>query len=428
VFRKDVWAWCMYDWANSAFAVVVLTAFYPVLFKTFWDSGVDSSLNTARLGLGGTLAGIIVACLSPVLGAMADAGKAKKAFLVGCMLTGCVMTAGFFLTGQGAWIAALVLFVAANMAFSCGNLFYDSLLVDISDAKNMDFISSVGYATGYVGGGLCIVLDTILVMFWRPLGLESQEQAMLFSFLSVALWWFLFSLPIIIFVKERYGAARVSAGKVVADGLKRLASTAIKITRNRALVLFILAFWLYMDGVYTVITMSVNFGLSIGIQQKTLLATIILVQFVAFPAAIGFGYLARRIGSGNAILVGIGMYVAVCTVGFFVLHTGMQFVFLACFVAVAQGGVQALSRSYFAQCIPADDSAEYFGFLNLISRFSMILGPVVVGGVTLLCHASGISDSLSSRFGMSAITVVFITGGTLLVFSELERKRKNAAA
>lgn len=417
-------SWCMYDWANSAFAVVVLTAFFPVLFKSFWDGGAHSALNTARLGMGETIAGLCVAFLSPVLGAMADAGKAKKAFLVSFMVLGAVMTCAIAWAGQGAWTTAIFLFVLANIGFACGNLFYDSLLADVSGGSDMDFISSLGYAAGYAGGGLLFLCDVVCVLSWQRLGFTSQTQALRASFLSVALWWFVFALPLIFLVRERQGPASRELFSVIRDGLKRLKTTSLKIARDRLLILFIVAFWLYMDGVYTVITMAVNFGLSIGIRPKTLMLTILLVQFVAFPASIGFGYLARAIGSGRSILIGIAIYVAVCTLGFFVLRTSAQYMILACLVAIAQGGVQALSRSYFAKIVPFGESAEYFGFLNLISKFSIVLGPALVGGVTLLFHTAGVSGEMSAKLGMSSIAVLFIAGGGLLMLAEKEQSRR----
>jgi UMF1 family MFS transporter len=422
--RRAIAGWCMYDWANSAFAVVVLTAFFPMLFKIFWDSGAHPSLNTARLGMGETVAGLCVALLSPVLGAMADAGKARKAFLVFFMVLGTVVTGGICFVGPGAWTAAILLFVLANIGFACGNLFYDSMILDVAEKKDLDFVSSLGYASGYMGGGLLFLCDVVCLLFWQKLGFTSQIQVMRAAFVSVAAWWFVFSMPLLFLVKEQRDSSAHRPLAVIANGLARLKTTFLKIAADRLLILFIVAFWLYMDGVYTVITMAVNFGLSIGIQPKTLMMTILLVQFVAFPAAIGFGYLAGAIGPGKSILIGIGIYLAVCAIGFFVLQTSTQYMILACFVAIAQGGVQALSRSYFARIIPSEDSAEYFGFLNLIGKFSIVLGPALVGGATLLFHTAGMSDAFSSRLGMSSITVVFLAGGVLLVLAEKERLRR----
>ena len=426
--QRAVAAWCIYDWANSAFAVVVLTAFFPFLFKSYWDSGADAALNTARLAIGDSISGLLVAFLSPLLGALADAGKAKKSFLIFFMALGTLMTFMIWFVGAGAWQTAIAVFILANIGFACGNLFYDSLLVDIAPEKDMDSVSSFGYATGYAGGGILYGIDVLLVLFWQRVGFESQAQAARAGFILVAAWWMVFSIPLFVFVRERGVASGQGLLSVIANGLHRLKSTSMKIVRDRMLVLFVVAFWLYMDGVYTVITMSVNFGLSIGITMKTLLLTVLLVQFVAFPAAIGFGRLARAIGGGPAILAGIATYIIVCAVGFFVLRNAVQFVVLACLVGMVQGGVQALSRSYFAKIVPQEDAAEYFGFLNLISRFSIVLGPILVGGVTYLCHEAGATDAFSSRLGMSAITFVFIAGGVLLMLAEKERTRRIPAA
>ena len=426
--RRAVAGWCMYDWANSAFAVVVLTAFFPYLFKTFWDSGADAALNTARLGMGDSISGLLVAFLSPLLGALADAGRAKKKFLLFFMTLGTLMTGTIFFAGAGAWVAAIGLFIAANIGFACGNLFYDSLLVDVAPRTEMDYVSSLGYATGYVGGGLLFLMDIILVTFWKRAGFANQVDAARTGFILVAVWWLIFSLPLLMFVKEQGASSRGSPVSVIAAGIQRLWNTFRKILGNRLLIIFIIAFWLYMDGVYTVITMSVNFGLSIGISSQILMLTILLVQFVAFPAAIGFGRLARAIGGGTAILAGIAIYIVVCAVGFFVLRNAVQFVVLACLVGMVQGGVQALSRSYFAKIVPAEDAAEYFGFLNLISRFSIVLGPVLVGATTLFCRRMGAGNVLSQRLGMSSITVLFAAGGFLLLLAEQERKRRSAVA
>jgi|WetSurMetagenome_2_1015567.scaffolds.fasta_scaffold00008_163 MFS transporter, UMF1 family len=425
--RRAVAGWCMYDWANSAFAVVVLTAFFPFLFKSFWDGSADAALNTARLGLGDSISGLLVAFLSPVLGALADAGRAKKAFLTFFMLLGVLMTGAIWFAGAGAWQTAVALFILANIGFACGNLFYDSLLVDVSHERNMDFVSSVGYATGYAGGGLLYGIVVLLVWFWKDAGFTGQIQAARAGFPMVAGWWLVFSLPLLLLVKERSGAG-AGPVSVIKGGLSRLKSTAVKIASNRLYLLFIVAFWLYMDGVYTVITMSVNFGLSIGIGMPVLMITILLVQFVAFPAALGYGYLARSIGGGRGILLGIAAYIVVCTVGFFVLKNAVQFVVLACCVGMVQGGVQALSRSYFAKIVPAEDAAEYFGFLNLISRFSIVLGPLLVGGTTLACRRLGFGGALSQRLGMASITVLFVAGGILLLFAERKRPAAGKAA
>jgi len=423
VYKKDVVGWCLYDWANSAFAVAVLSGFFPILFRMYWNLPGDSAFVTARLGMGDSIAGLIIACLSPVLGAFADVGRMKKSFLAFFLIIGAASTALLFFVGAGLWITALFIFILANIGFTCGNLFYDSLLVDVSEEKNMDFVSSLGYATGYVGGGLLFLFDVILVTHAKQFGIQSQAIAIRISFISVAVWWIVFSIPMFSYVTERKPRVYKKIGTVVSQGFLQLAGTAKKIVRNKVMLLFLLAFWLYMDGVYTFIMMAVNFGMSLGFKPTVLMIALLLVQFVAFPAAIGFGYLPKLIGTIPSIFIGLMIYLFVCIFGSFMLHTSRDFLVLSAFIALAQGGVQALSRSYFAKIVPQTESAEYFGFLNVVGKFSTIIGPVLVGGVTVFAQTHGMETQKASRTGMSSIAIVFILGGILLLFAEQARKR-----
>ena len=426
-YPKSVYAWCMYDWANSSFATTVLTAFFPVFFKSFWNHGVEATVSTARLGLATGLGGLVVAILSPVLGAMADAGKAKKKFLGFFMLLGTSVTASFYFVGPGHWQVAFALIVLAEIGFSCGNLLYDSLLVNVAKKDEMDMISSMGYATGYAGGGILFALNVL--MTWKPalFGIESPATAIRLSFLTVAAWWFVFSMPILLMVHEMHPPHK-RLFLVIKDGMSRLKRTAVKIGGRKGLWMFLLAYWLYIDGIYTVLFMATDFGLAIGLSAVSLMLSILLVQCVALPASMGFGRLAKRIGTANAILCGIAVYVAVCGAGAFLLRTSMDFMIVAACVGMAQGGVQALSRSYFAKMVPVDESAEFFGFLNLVGKFSAIIGPMVVGAVAFWMHRAGASSHFSSRIAMSSILVFFISGGILLLKAEAERKKNGAIA
>jgi UMF1 family MFS transporter len=421
--KRDVVAWCFYDWANSAFAVVVLSGFFPVLFKVFWNQGVEPTTITARLGAGNACAGVIIACLSPVFGAFADVGGGKKHFLAVFMTVGILSTFILSFVGGGLWAAALLLFVLANIGFSCGNMFYDSLIVDITEKKNMDLVSSFGFAAGYVGGGLLLLVNIFMTLKPTMFGLGSQTAAMLSSFLTVAGWWLVFSIPLFLFVKEKRVPLRRNALAAVKKGLRQLWATTGKIARNRLILLFLAAYWLYMDGVYTFIMMAVDFGMSLGFKPVTMILTLLVVQFVAFPASIGVGYLARVWGAGSTILAGIIVYFLVCAVGSFLLRSPTDFIVLSVFVAIAQGGIQALSRSYFAKIVPREEAAEYFGYLNIVGRFSVVLGPVLVGGVALFARHAGAASPMASRIGMSSITIVFFAGALLLMFAEKERKR-----
>jgi UMF1 family MFS transporter len=412
----------MYDWANSAFATTVLTAFFPVFFKTFWNQGVEPTISTARLGIATGLGGLIVALLSPVLGSIADAGNAKKKFLAFFMLLGTGTTALFYFVPQGDWKAAFILILCAEIGFSCGNLFYDSLLVAVASHEEMDMISSRGYAYGYAGGGILFSINVLMVL--KPLwfGLPSTQAAVRMSFPMVSLWWFVFSLPILFIVNEH----RSSGGPIsmiVPNGLKGVRRTALKIARNNTLRLFILAYWLYIDGIYTVIFMATDFGLAIGLKAPSLMVSILLVQIVAIPSSIGFGHLAKRIGTEKTILSGILVYIFICVAGALLLRTSRDFMIIAAIVGMAQGGVQALSRSYFAKIIPGNEAAEYFGFLNLVGKFSAILGPMAVGAVAFGIHRLGVASHLASRIAMSSIVVFFVAGGLLLMAAEAKRRQ-----
>ena len=417
----------MYDWANSSFATTVLAAFFPVFFKTFWNHGVEPTVSTARLGLATGIGGLAVALLSPMLGAMADAGRAKKKFLAVFMMLGVLSTASFYFVPMGAWQWAFALIVLAELGFSCGNLFYDSLLVNVTGKTEMDMVSSTGYAAGYAGGGLLFALNVL--MTWKPawFGLANAADAVRTSFLSVAVWWFVFAIPILAVVKEG-DKATGSLMTIIVDGLERFKRTALKISKRRALWLFLVAYWLYIDGIYTVIFMATDFGLAIGLSSISLMLSILLVQFVALPSSMAFGKLAQRIGTEKAILCGIAVYVCICGAGAFLLRSSIDFMVVAAFVGVAQGGVQALSRSYFAKIVPVDEAAEYFGFLNCVGKFSAIIGPVLVGMVAFWTHKAGVASHLSSRLAMSSIIVFFITGGWLLFKAESARKAEEAAS
>jgi UMF1 family MFS transporter len=384
-------------------------------------------VSTARLGLATGIGGLAVALLSPILGAMADAGRAKKKFLAVFMMLGVLSTASFYLVPMGAWQWAFALIVLAELGFSCGNLFYDSLLVNVAQKSEMDMVSSMGYAVGYAGGGLLFALNVL--MTWKPawFGLANAADAVRTSFLSVAVWWFVFAIPILVFVKEG-DKATGSLVTIIVDGLERFKRTAMKISKRRALWIFLVAYWLYIDGIYTVIFMATDFGLAIGLSSISLMLSILLVQFVALPSSMAFGKLAQRIGTEKAILCGIAVYIGICGIGAFYLRSSIDFMVIAAFVGVAQGGVQALSRSYFAKIVPVDEAAEYFGFLNCVGKFSAIIGPVLVGMVAFWTHKAGVDSHLSSRIAMSSIIVFFITGGWLLFKAESARIAEEAAS
>ncbi len=420
--KKQIFSWCLYDWANSAFALTVMAGFFPVFFKTFWSVGVEPTISTARLGFGNAVAGLIVAVLSPLMGAVADAGRAKKKFLVFFMIVGATSSGMLFFIGQGQWIAALLIFAIASVAYNSGNLFYDSLLVDICEKESMDMVSARGYGMGYLGCGILFLFNVIMVSYPSAFGLKSAAEAVRVSFLTAALWWLVFSQPIIFFVKEKFYSETTGFFPILLGSLQNLRKTTLKILDNPTLLLFLISYWLYIDGLNTFVLMSVDFGMAIGITTKSLMIALLCVQFVAFPSSLLFGYFSRKAGAFVMILVGLGIYIAVSGIGSIILKTELHFIILAALSGLAQGGIQALSRSYYAKMIPASESAEYFGFYNVMSRFAVIIGPAVVGIVAYVTHKAGVESTLASRIGMSSVSVLFLAGALLLIWAEMRKK------
>ncbi len=418
---KEVLSWCFYDWANSAFALTVLAGFFPVFFKNYYCSGIDPVTSTARLGIGSTVAGMLIAVFSLLLGALADAGGGKKRLLGVFMVLGSFCTASLFLVAQGAWLSALVIFILANIGFSCANLFYDSLLTDIAEGEQMDFVSSLGYALGYLGCGLLFAFNVLTTIKPAMFGLQNAAQAVRISFLIAAGWWLLFSFPLFFFVKEKNRSEKVSSALIV-NTLHSVKQTFLSIVKRPVLILFLLAYWLYFDGVNTFIRMAVDFGLSIGFTSQALMLSLLVVQFIAFPSALSFGFLSRRFGAQRMIMFGVGIYIFISSVGALFMRTETHFILLAAISGIAQGGIQALSRSYFGKLIPAEKSAEYFGFYNIVGRFAVV-GPSLVGLIGLAAKASGASSALSSRLGISSVNILFISGLVFLVLAEAARMR-----
>jgi UMF1 family MFS transporter len=414
---KTVTAWAMYDWANSAFATTVMAGFFPVFFKQYWSAGTDPVVSTARLGLANSLAGITVAFLAPILGAIADKGTAKKRFLLFFAVMGVIMTAGLFFVSKGQWPYAVVLYALANIGFSGGNIFYDSLLPAVASPRRMDWVSAVGYSLGYLGGGLLFAVNVIMVLHPGLFGFADSAQAVRFSFLSVAIWWAGFSLPVMLLVHEPRAKIAPDARQAVRSGIEQVVGTFREIRSLKHIFLFLLAYWLYIDGVDTIVRMAVDYGMSIGFQSNDLILALLLTQFVGFPSAIAFGWLGGKIGAKRGIYLAIGVYIGISVWGAFMNHT-YEFYTLAVTIGLVQGGIQALSRSFYARIIPADKAAEFFGFYNMLGKFAVVVGPVLMAGVGLLARHMGLAGSLASRIGISSVALLFILGAVLLAFVE----------
>lgn len=421
--KANVWAWAMYDWANSAFATTIMAGFFPIFFKQFWSAGVDPSLSTARLGLANSLAGIVVALTAPFLGAIADRTSGRKLFLTILAFLGIAGTACLSLIPKGSWPAASLVYSLALLGFFGGNVFYDSLLKTVAADEEADSVSALGYALGYLGGGLLFALNVWMTLHPNVFGLKSPADAVRIAFLSVGVWWALFTLPLIFLVREdRTGNDRHSL-RVIGEGLHELWQTFREARRTKVILLFLAAYWLYIDGVDTIVVMAVDYGLSLGFRQQDLILALLMTQFIGFPSALLFGRLAGRLGTKRSILLGIGVYLFVSVWGAFI-SSRLEFFIMAGIIGTVQGGVQALSRSFFANLIPREKSAQYFGFYNMIGKFSTIIGPLLIAGTALLSRRLGAGHGLSSRLSIVSIVVLFLAGGSVLAFlKENERIR-----
>ena len=395
----------MYDWANSAFATTVMAGFFPLFFKAYWADPGNPEESTFYLGLANSLASIIVAALAPFLGAIADRGSAKKKFLFTFAFFGIIMTSGLWFVAQGYWQMAVIFYVAASVGFSGGNIFYDSLLPSIADESKVNYASSLGYALGYMGGGLLFLLNVLMFKFPETFGLSDSAAAIKLSFVSVAIWWALFSIPVMLFVREPQIYDRVPLSKAVTLGWKQLRDTLRDIRHLKVVGLFLLAYWFYIDGVDTIIKMAVDYGMSLNFEESALITALLIVQFVAFPAALIYNWIASRIGTKRAIEIAIMAYCFITLLGYF-MQTEQHFFVLAILVGLFQGGIQALSRSLYTRLIPAEKAAEFFGFFNMLGKFAAVLGPMLMGSVTLLTG--------NARLGILSILILFAIGWYLL--------------
>ena len=415
----------MYDWANSAFATSVMAGFFPIFFKQYWSVGADPVVSTARLGLANSIAGIVVALLAPILGAIADKGNSKKRFLIYFSYLGVAMTAALSLVSKGNWPLAAGLFVCATIGFSGGNIFYDAFITTVAPKNREDFISALGFSLGYLGGGLLFAFNVWMTLSPTTFGFADTDEAVRFSFLLVGIWWAVFTIPLLLFVSEPEGDDTASDVNMITAGFHQLRDTFHEIRHLKTISLFLIAYWLYIDGVDTIIRMAVDYGMSIGLATTDLLQALLITQFVGFPAAIGFGYLGGKIGAQRAILMVIIIYFFVSIWAAF-LDTQREFYTLAVIIGLTLGGIQALSRSLYARIIPSDKSAEYFGFYNMLGKFAAVIGPVLMGGVGLLVRDLGYSSDLASRASIASISILFIAGGILFSFVDEEKGKQEA--
>jgi len=404
--KKVVRSWMMYDWANSAFATTIMAAVLPEFYSSVAGATLDKTTATSYWGYSNTIAMLIIALTAPLLGAIGDHSGAKKRFLGGFAAVGIVATALLIGTDKGMWLYASLLYIFGRVGFGGANIFYDSLLPHVARPGEIDRVSADGYALGYLGGGLLLAFNLLMILKPALFGIPDAAWASRVSFLTVAIWWAVFSIPIFKYVPEPQAVvSRDESGRPFVAGYQRLRRTFRDIRRFRELVTFLVAFWLYNDGVGTIIIMAVIFGAEIGIGTFHLIGAILMVQFLGIPFTLLFGRLPKRVGTKASILCALGIYVVVTILGYF-MRTPLHFWLLALLVSMVQGGTQALSRSMYGSMSPQSNSAEFFGFYNVSSKFAGIIGPFLFGVVG---QVTG-----TSRLSIIAIVIFFLAGALIL--------------
>ena len=414
LLRRPVVAWAFYDWANSAFATTVMAGFFPVFFKQYWNAGVMATESTFRLGVASGVASLLVALLAPTLGAIADRSGARVRLMMLFTVLGAAATTGLALVGQGHWLWAVALYLAASLGFWGGIVFNDSLLLHVAQPDEYDLVSGYGYALGYLGGGLLFAVNVLMTLQPTWFGLADATEAVRWSFVTVGVWWLVFALPCALWVREQHTVREVQPDEAVRQGLQELAATLREITRYRPVLWFLAAYFLYIDGVNTIIKMAVDYGLSLGFAASGLVAALLLTQFVAFPAALAFGWLGRKIGARRGIFIGLAVYSA-ATFYAYQIKDARDFYTLAVIIGLVQGGVQSLSRSYFGRLVPEGKSSEFFGFYNMMGKFAAVLGPLLTG---ITARLTG-----NSRLSILSILILFVAGGALLVVASRAERR-----
>jgi UMF1 family MFS transporter len=417
--RPEIRAWVMYDWANSVFMTTIIQVF-PIYFTNVAASQFPKEVASERFALATTIAMMTVAVLAPILGAIADYAGAKKKMLGWSLGIGVIATGALYLVGQGDWILGSALFIVGNIAVTASFVFYESLLPHIASEDEIDRVSTAGYALGYLGGGLLLAINLWWIQKPETFGMPDAGFATRLSFLSAALWWGAFSIPLFLKVPEpprRMEVDETPGGNAVAVAFTRLGETLKELRGYRQAFVLLLAFLFYNDGIQTIIRMATSYGTEIGIAASSLIAAILMVQFVGVPFAFLFGWLAGKLGVKKALFIPVAIYVIIPVLGYR-MTTARDFFVLAFLVATVQGGSQALSRSLFATMIPKHKSGEFFGFFGVFEKFAGVLGPGV--------FYAFIKMTGSSRPAILAIIVFFVLGGFLLTLVDVEKGRAAA--
>jgi UMF1 family MFS transporter len=410
-YKKIINAWAMYDWANSAFATTIMAAVLPIYYRAIAEPTLSGNQITSYWAYTNSIALLLIAIISPILGAMADFKGHKKRYLTIFALGGIVATAFMFFLTTGDWFLASSLFILGNIGFAGANVFYDSLLPHIAKKNDIDQISTKGYAMGYVGGGILLAINLAMIMF-APDHLTALMTRI--SLASVAVWWLVFTIPLWKRISEP--PHKVFKGEMdsnpIKAGFHRLGETFKEIRKYGDLFKFLIAFWLYNDGIGTIIKMATTYGDEIGIDSTSLIIVLLIVQFVGIPFSFAFGWLAKRIGAKKSIYISLSVYTLISIGGYF-MSNATHFLILGFAVAMVQGGSQALSRSLYGRMVPKAQSAEFFSFFSVSGKFAGLFGPLVFGLVSQLFQ--------NSRLGIISLIIFFIFGGLMLTRVDEEK-------
>jgi len=406
-YNKEEKSWMLYDWASSAYSIIITTAIFPIYFKSVADNaGVNQADSTAYLGYTISISTFILALLGPILGTLADYKGMKGKFFRFFFFMGTLSTAALLFVPSDNWLLLLIVYTLTSLGARGANVFYDAYIVDVTENDRMDDISAKGYALGYVGSVIpfvfCIAVIVLSQMGLIPISVTVASRI---AFLITALWWFIFTIPMFKNVKQKYWVEREP--RVIVNSIRRLGKTFKEIKKYRTIFLFLISYFFYIDGVGTIISMSTAYGTDLGLGSTDLIIALLAVQIVAAPFAVLFGRLANHFGARKMIFTGIIIYMIVCIYAMF-LKTIVDFWVLAMLVATAQGGIQSLSRSYFAQMVPKEKVNEFFGFYNIFGRFASVSGPILVGLTTQLTG--------SSAFGVFSLVILFVIGFVVLLF------------
>jgi len=426
-YKKIINAWAMYDWANSAFATTIMAAVLPIYYSAISKPALTGPQSTAYWGYTNSIALLLIALISPILGAMADFKGHKKRYLTIFVIIGVTGTALMYFLTTGDWLFASILYIIGNLGFAGANIFYDSLLPHIAKKNDIDQISTKGYAMGYLGGGLLLAVNLGMIMLpdFAPQLIGDMDPGKFtalmtrISLASVAVWWLIFTIPLWRRIPEP--PRQVFQGEMDSNpfraGFKRLGDTFKEVRKYGELFKFLLAFWLYNDGIGTIIKMATIYGAEIGIGQTDLIGALLMVQFVGIPFSFAFGWLAKKLGTKRSIYLALGVYSLISIGGYF-MSNAIHFWMLGFAVALVQGGSQGLSRSLYARMVPKSQSAEFFSFFSVSGKFAGIFGPLIFGLVSQMFG--------NSRLGIVSLIIFFISGALLLTRVDEEKGIKIA--